>query len=100
MHPTERAHVKANAAFTEGAFRQSLGGQAHKSGRFRPHRPKSRAGEMLKERPFGGPPSWNAQCKVLKSRAPAEMAKNTELRGHWASLSYRCVLYMFFERRF
>jgi hypothetical protein len=99
MHPTERAHVKANAAFTEGAFRQSLGCKPTNPA-FRRLCPKSRAGEMLKERPFGGPPSWNAQCKVLKSRAPAEMAKNTELRGHWASLPYRCVLYMFFERRF
>jgi hypothetical protein len=61
----------------EGAFRQESRWASSQIRPFPALHQKSRASEMLKERPFGGPPSWNAQCKVLKSRALPRWPKHT-----------------------
>jgi len=45
---------------------------------------KPLAGEMLK---FGGPPSWNARCKVLKTHALPRWPKHT---ASW-SLGHKAV---------
>jgi hypothetical protein len=74
--PSDHEAVQNGYGLTEGAFRQESRRASSQIRPFPALHQKSRASEMLKDR-FGGPPSWNAQCKVLKSRALPRWPKHT-----------------------